>query len=70
MHPKRYFVLSWFDIGITFEDCELVYSRSSEMNRQQTYKGSGFYVGWMRGMRAYDDSLSLGVSHGQARICK
>ena len=28
------------------------------MNRRQTYRGSGVYVGWMRGMFVYDNSLS------------
>ena len=31
---------------------------SFEMNRQQTYKGSNFHVGWMRGILAYNNSLS------------
>ena len=29
------------------------------MNRQQTYRGSNFNVGHMRGMLVYDSSLSL-----------
>ena len=28
------------------------------MDRQQTYTGSDFYVGWMRGPLVYRDSLS------------
>ena len=31
------------------------------MNRQQTYKGSSYYVGWTRGTLVYDNSLSLGM---------
>ena len=41
-------VLSWFDIGTSFKGPKLVYSMSFEMNRQQTYTGSSFFMfdGW------------------------
>ena len=29
-----------------------------EMNKQQSYMGPSFYVGWMRGALVYDNSLS------------
>ena len=45
-----------FDNGISFKDHELVYSRSFEMDMQQTYRGSSSYVGWMRGALVYDDN--------------
>ena len=32
------------------------------MNWQQTYRGSRFYVGWMRGTFIYDNSIFL-VAH-------
>ena len=34
-----------FDIGISFKDLEVAYSRSFEKNRQQTYTESSFNVG-------------------------
>ena len=37
----------------------VLYSSSFEMNRQQTYRGSSFHIGWMRGTLEYDTSLSL-----------
>ena len=44
---------------IHFKDSELVYSRSSKIIRQQTYRGSSYNVGWMRGMLVYNNSLSM-----------
>ena len=50
-------------MGISFEDHEKVCLRPFEMNRQRTYTGSSSYVGWLRGMLLYDNSLppSLGI---------
>ena len=36
MHPKGFFK-SLFDVRISFQDLKLVYSRSFEMNWQQTH---------------------------------
>ena len=49
MHPEVDIFLISFDIRISFGDHELVYLRSFNMNQQQTYRASSFYVGWMRG---------------------
>ena len=38
------------------------------MNRQQIYRGPSFYVGWMRGPRIYDNSLSPHVC-GSKQLC-
>ena len=54
--PKK---KSWFDIGISFERSELVYSRSCGMNRQQFCRRSSFCIGWMRGTFVSNKSLSL-----------
>lgn len=54
MQPRGYFL---FDTEINFKGL-LVYSRSFEMNRQQTYRGSSFYTGWMRDTLVYDNPLS------------
>ena len=35
-----------------------MYSRSLEINQQQTYRSWRFYVGWMRGAHAYNYFLS------------
>ena len=44
---------------MNFTDSELVYSKSFEMNQQQTYRGPVFLdVGWMRGTLVYNNSLS------------
>ena len=48
MQPKKYFLV---DLALEIE-------RSMEMKHQQTYRGSSFYFGWMRGTLVYDDSLS------------
>ena len=48
MQPKEYFLV---DLALEIE-------RSMEMKHQQTYRGSSFYFGWMRGTLVYDDSLS------------
>jgi hypothetical protein len=40
------------------KDLKLVYSRSFEMNQQQTYAGSSSYVGQMRDALMYDNFLS------------
>ena len=45
----------WLDTGISFQVSKLIYLRSFEKNRQQTYRGSSNYVGWMRGMLVYDN---------------
>jgi hypothetical protein len=37
--------------------------RSFEMNQQQTYRGSSFYVGWMRGTLIYKNSISPMTSY-------
>ena len=47
---------NWFDIGISFKDPELLYTRSFEMHWQQTYRESSFYVAFMRGTLVYDKS--------------
>ena len=57
MQPRDYFLLiTKFDTGIGSKGLKLVYWRSFELNRQWSYRGSSFYVGWMRG------SLSLSLS--------
>ena len=50
---------SWFDTGTSFEHSELVSPNSFDMNWYQTYRGSGFYIGWMRGTLVYNNSLSF-----------
>jgi hypothetical protein len=40
-----------FGIKISFKDLELVYLRSFEMNKQQTYKGPSVNAGWMRDLQ-------------------
>ena len=47
------------EVGISFKDVELIYTSSFEMNQQQTYPGSSFYVGWMRSTLVYNNSLSF-----------
>jgi len=54
MQPRGYFK---FDTEISLKGL-LVYSRSFEMNQQQTYRGSSFYTGWMRDTLVYDKPLS------------
>jgi hypothetical protein len=44
------FIFALFDTGISFQDHELVCSRSYETHRQQNSRGLSFYVGWMRGV--------------------
>ena len=41
-------LFDWFDTGIIFKDCDLVYSKSFKINRQQTYGGVLIYMlnGW------------------------
>ena len=51
-------ILNKFDIGISFNDLELVHLKSFEMNQQQIHRESSLNVGWMRCMLVYDDSLS------------
>lgn len=51
-------IFSSFDIGISFEDPEVVSSKSLGMNRPQTYKRSSFSVGCMRGTFVCDNFLS------------
>ena len=54
-HSRPFF--RWFDIGIRFIDLGVLYLRSIEMHRQQTYRGSSFYIGGRRGLLVYDNSL-------------
>ena len=49
MQPGYYFLGSCFDTLNFFKDPKLLNSRSFEMNRQQAYRVSSFYVGWMDG---------------------
>ena len=44
---------NWYDARISFKNPKLVYSRSSEMYRQQIYRDQGFYVEWMRGYHSF-----------------
>ena len=48
MHPKSFSKTKSFATRIIVKDPQLVYLRSFEMNRQQTYRGSRFYNEWMR----------------------
>ena len=41
-------ILSWYNTAISFKDPKFVHSKSFEMNQPQTYRGSSFYVGWLR----------------------
>ena len=53
MKPSITF-LSWLDTRINSKNHELVhYSRSLEMNQQQTYKESSCHHGWMRDPLVY-----------------
>ena len=46
MHSGFVF-FSWFDVGISFKDLELVHWRSFEMKQQQTYNSQVFLLdGW------------------------
>ena len=57
-----------FDIIIFFQDPKLVYLGSFEMNWQQPYWVSSFYVGWMIGMLIYYKFPLSNVALGQWSI--
>jgi hypothetical protein len=59
-------IYSWLNIGMSFNDPKLVYSRSFEMNRQQTDRK----VRWMNERYACLGwfSLSLGLKHKVSSI--
>ena len=42
-----------------FKESKLMWLRSFEMNQQQIYRGSSFYVGWIRGLLVYNVVPSL-----------
>jgi hypothetical protein len=58
VYNPKVILYSWFDIKINLKDPKLIYLRSFEMNRQQSYRVSNFYFGWMKCMLSYDTSLS------------
>ena len=47
MYPRSYFLKLIWLVVISSKDLKLVYLRLFEMKRQQTSKGSSFYVNWM-----------------------
>ena len=65
---KDTFFFSWFETQINFKDPKLVYLRSLEMKLLQTYTISSFYVGGLRGMLVYNNSLSP-VQRNSIRLC-
>ena len=62
MQSKRYYFLSWFITSISFQDLELVYLRSFEMNWQQTHRGRVFKLGGWE-VRSYVWEFPLFVGH-------
>ena len=56
---RRSLLFTDFDIGISLEVLELVYSRSFETDWQLTYKRVISYVGWMTCTLVYNNSLTL-----------
>lgn len=58
MQLGGYFLKGVFDTSISFKDAELVYSKSVEMNHQQTYRESSVYAGWMNRVLVKEDSFS------------
>lgn len=58
MQLGGYFLKGVFDTSISFKDAELVYSKSFEINQQQTYRESSVYAGWMNRVPVKEDSFS------------
>ena len=67
MQPRCYF-LELLDTGIGFNDPGIVYFNIFELNRQQTYRGSRFNVGWMRGTLVCQRSLSPTINTPSATV--